>query len=186
VVLAVAVLVVSSLSSVSLLAGAAGAAGARVPPLPVARRGADGVCVVAGGTGATPVARPGRPPATVPARPTGVVADWLPGLDDRRCRAARTEAGVTSAASLAADIDAAPAVPAGAVYHCPMDDGTAVRLHFLGGRRRVTVTLRVGLSGCGLVTAAGAAARRPTASLRAALRSLAPAAWRSYLAAASG
>ncbi|MHB1774955.1 MAG: hypothetical protein ACYCU7_03035 [Acidimicrobiales bacterium] len=180
------VLVVSSLSSVSVLAGAAGVEGTRVPPLPVARRTAAGACIVAGGPDATPASRPGRPPATVPARPTGVVADWLPGLDDRRCRVARTEAGATSAASLAADVDAAPAVPAGAVYHCPMDDGTAVRLHFLGGRRRVTVTLRVGLSGCGLVTASGAAARRATPSLRAALRPLAPPAWRSYLAAASG
>lgn len=161
-------------------AGAAPTTTTTLPPLPATQRNSQGICTVKGGTEASSIA-PGSPPLTVSASTDGVVALWLPGLDWSQCQAAHGYGGPAAARALASAIDLAPVVKPGAVYHCPMDDGTAARLSFEGPHGGVTVVVDVELSGCRFVTAKGRAARMWTKRLRTALLLLAPTAWQVYL-----
>lgn len=155
-----------------LRAGSVGAVG----PLPAAHVNLAGVCRVAGVTGTTPGGRS----LHVPRRPWGVVATWLPGIDARSCRTARTEGGPGAAGSLAAAIDRARPVATGS-YSCPAGFGTAVELTFLRSDGQRAAEVYATLTGCAWLSANGDASRWLVAGVRDALRPLAPPAWRDQI-----
>jgi hypothetical protein len=163
---------------------AAGPTGASVPaPTAQVRQlaasgGGGKVCTVSGTGASTPdVVRHPPSPLEVAARPSGVTADWLPGLNATAgdCTVVVVGAGPGTAGRLASAIDHAPAV-AGSVYFCPMDDGTAVRLAFAYAHRPTEV-VSVALRGCRFMTGPGAGRRWLASAVVDVLRPLAPAAW---------
>ena len=145
------------------------------------------VCTVAGGpgTGSGSASGSSRTYPTVGADPSAVEAIWIPGLNDRTCRAQAVRGGPAIAAALATDIDHAPEAPRARKIMCPLDDGTAVRLYFTpkGAHKGAGALQRVDadLSGCSFIDAPGTGARSSTAPFRRDLATLAPAHWRSYV-----
>jgi hypothetical protein len=108
---------------------------------------------------------------------TGVVAVWVPGLNQRPCRAVITRVTKESAGLLAADILSAPKVPPGR-FSCPMDDGTHVRLYFTYSGAAEPERVDVALTGCTDISAPDRAARRVTGQLARDLAPFAPMPWR--------
>jgi hypothetical protein len=120
------------------------------------------------------------PSRTVPARPTGVTVQWLPGMNQRPCRTVVGHYDAELAGRLAADLRHAPRFPRG-IFSCPMDDASAVSLSFIpaaGGPARVIV----GLRGCAVLRPAVGPPLRMTAALHRDLGSVAPSPWRALLA----
>jgi hypothetical protein len=136
----------------------------------------NGVCVVVGGvatgTGGTPV--------TVPLHPSGVETVWLPGLNDKVCKAVLVKGSAAVASDLARDIDAAPVVANGDEYMCPNDDGAAARLYFTYGGHHPAQRVDAQLSGCRWITAPDNGTRTSTTQFNQDLSTLAPSAWRRY------
>ncbi len=115
------------------------------------------------------------------ALPSGVTAEWLPGLNQRPCRAALTHSGAAVARRLATLIDESKVVPPGAVFSCPLDDDSEVRLFFsyVGGGVR---TIWVPLTGCAFLGDTSSRDLRMAApTLLTTLRSIGPLPWRSQL-----
>ncbi len=108
--------------------------------------------------------------------PSGVAIVWVPGLDQRPCRAELVRAGPPIARGLVAAIDTAPAIPPGTTA-CPAADDTEADLYFLYPGRPAEQS-QVGLSGCESVGAPGRAPGQLSDDLVAALLPLAPGPWR--------
>jgi hypothetical protein len=143
-----------------------------------------GVCSVDGGSSAVgPSIGVGAAPPTVSSHPSGVTVIWLPGLNDKTCRAVLVKGGARRAGALARAIDAARFTPHAATIMCPMDDGTVARLYFSFSHRRPTQRIDADLSGCSWITAPGRGARASSSQFRSAMTALAPPAWRPYVAA---
>jgi hypothetical protein len=126
----------------------------------------------------TPTRRHGL--VTVDKDPNGVTAVWLPGLNQRPCRAQRTSDPASTARRLAHDIRSAPKFPSGDIA-CPADDGSAVGLYFSVNGDEQPEYVRVALRGCAPVDAPGRSARRSTDALRTDLGNIAPTPWASAL-----
>lgn len=114
---------------------------------------------------------------SVGGRPTGVIAVWLPGLNQRPCRAALTRGNADVARRLAKDIRAAPKWPSGN-FNCPNDDGAGARLYFQRSGSTLADLADIQLSGCRGVDAPGRSARWMTDRLFHDLASIEPAPWR--------
>ncbi|MGI5229486.1 hypothetical protein [Actinoallomurus sp. CA-142502] len=114
---------------------------------------------------------------SVGSRPTGVVAVWFPGMNQRPCRAALTRGNAVLARRLAKDIRAAPKWPSG-TFNCPSDDGAGARLYFQRSGSTLADLADVQLSGCKGVDAPGRSARWMTDRLLRDLSSIEPAPWR--------
>ena len=111
--------------------------------------------------------------------PSGVVFVWVPGLNQRPCRADLVRGGPRIARGLAAAIDTAPEVTPGSSA-CGAADAAEADLYFLYPGRPAEQS-RVRLSGCESVDAPGRAPRQLSDDLAAALRPLAPGPWRTRL-----
>lgn len=117
---------------------------------------------------------------SVDAHPTGVIAVWLPGMNQHPCRAALTRGNADLARQLATDIRTAPKWPSG-IYHCPMDDATGARLYFEQSKTTKAELVDVGLAGCRGIGAPGRSERQMTDQLSHDLALIAPAPWRTRL-----
>jgi hypothetical protein len=163
----------------SLLGGGAGSP-VRVTPPSVApsasARTPVGACTV--GRGAGHKRNSGL--VSVDTHPTGVVAVWLPGMNQHPCRAALTRGNADLARQLAADIRRAPKWPSG-TYNCPMDDATGARLYFEQSGTTKAELVDVSLAGCSGIGAPGRSRRQLTDRLPHNLASIAPAPWRTRL-----
>ncbi len=175
---AVTMVMVLATVSAPALAAAHGATGPS--SLVPATHLSGAVCVVSGNSATS--AHTGTTPFSVPAHPDGVDVVWLPGLDDKSCKAVLTRGTVHVASALASDINGAPVVPAGRLVNCPMDDGTSARLYFTY-RHGATERVDADLSGCSYMTVPGHAGRSSSAPFRRDLTTLAPSAWRAYVSA---
>jgi hypothetical protein len=122
-----------------------------------------------------------KTPPTVSAHPVGVTVIWLPGLNSKTCKAAMTRGNAHIASALASDIDHASVVPNSTTIVCPADDGTSARLYFTYSRGAMQ-RIDADLSGCAWITAPGDASRRSNAQFRKNMATLAPSAWRGYVA----
>jgi hypothetical protein len=139
-------------------------------------------CVVSG-TSAIP-SHPGTTPPTVSSHPSGVEIVWLPGLYGMACQAVLTRGNAHIASDLGSDIDHAPVVVARGPISCNVqDDRTSVRLYFTYARRS-TQRIDDYLSECGSITdsGGGGTSRSPTNQFLRDMTTLAPAAWRVYVA----
>lgn len=121
---------------------------------------------------------PDRGVMGVDPHPVGAVAEWLPGLTQRPCRAQLTRVGQPMARRLAAAVIVGQPIKVGAAYSCPFDDLTAVEL-FFQYPGRVVETVSVDLSGCGWINAPARTSRFVPATLRTELDTIAPAPWQS-------
>jgi hypothetical protein len=124
---------------------------------------------------------PGAMSPSVLAHPSAVAVVWLPGLNSKSCNAVLTRGNGHSASALASDIDGARVVPSADTYTCPDDDGTGARFYFMyahGATQRIDADL----SGCSWITAPGDGTRASTPKFREDMSTLAPLAWRGYLA----
>jgi hypothetical protein len=137
----------------------------------------NGVCGVTGTTPSTV----GTAAPSVSSRPTGVSVVWLPGLNDKSCKAVLVKGRSGIATALARDIDIARIIPHAGTYSCPVDDGTAARLYFTYGRHRAVQRVDADLSGCAWITAPGRGARASSSRFRRDMTTLAPSAWRPYI-----
>lgn len=108
--------------------------------------------------------------------PSGVVIVWVPGLNQRPCRAQLIHDGARIARGLVAAIDTAPVIPPGSSA-CPAADGAGADLYFTYPGR-AGEQAQVELSGCEGVGAPGRAPRQLSDDLVAALLPLAPGPWR--------
>lgn len=120
---------------------------------------------------------PDRGVVNVDPRPLAGVAEWLPGFNQRPCRAQLTHLGQTTARRLAAAVDGGQAIDVGAAYNCAAGDYSRVIL-FFRFPGRVVETVTVELNGCGWITAPGRTARFAPAAMRTELATLAPPPWR--------
>lgn len=159
---------------------AVGAPVAAVAPTRAPAAVGPGGCVLQGAAPATATA--GQSLVGVDRSPSGVIIVWVPGLNQRPCRAQLGRDGSRIARGLAAAVDTAPAVPPGSSA-CPAADGAGADLYFLYPGRPGEQA-QVSLSGCEDVGAPGRAPRQLSDDLVAALRPLAPGPWRIRLASA--
>ena len=137
------------------------------------------VCVVSGDNSSS--SPPGTTSPSVLVHPSAVAVVWLPGLNSGACKAVLTRGNAHIASILASDIDEARVVPNADTYMCPDDDGTGARLYFTyaqGATRRIDADL----SGCSWITDRGDGTRASTPKFREDMSTLAPLAWRAYLA----
>jgi hypothetical protein len=141
-----------------------------------------GVCEVSGGT----MTAPGFVPPSASPHPSAVDVVWLPGLNDRTCRAVLVKGGGRIASLLAQDIDSARFVPNDAGYSCPIEDGASARMYFSYGHRRVPQRIDALFGGCGWITAPDKGTRESTSKFQKDLVTLAPVNWRRYLTPTSG
>jgi hypothetical protein len=124
----------------------------------------------------------GKSPPSVSAHPSAVEIVWIPGLNDKRCQSVLTRGGAHVAAALASTVNHAPVIPKGALYACPADDGTSVRIYFSFGDDRPAQRIDADLTGCSWISAPGEGRRSSTSRFRNALDQRAPSAWRRYFA----
>lgn len=113
---------------------------------------------------------------TVDPDPVGATLLWLPGASSTACTAQLTTLDVSTAAALARDIPAAPAVAPGR-YNCPADDNAAVAVYLRYAHRPDAEVVNIALSGCAFLDAPGRTARAQTAAIRRDLRAVAPPDW---------
>jgi len=114
---------------------------------------------------------------TVDPRPAGAIAEWLPALDQRPCRAQLTRLGQAVARRLAAAVDTGEPIQVGAAYACPFESGARVELFFQFAHR-VVETVSVDLSGCRWIDAPARASRFTPPAMQLELDTLAPPGWR--------
>ncbi|WP_329259970.1 hypothetical protein OG417_23565 [Actinoallomurus sp. NBC_01490] len=114
---------------------------------------------------------------SVGSHPSGVVAVWFPGMNQRPCRAALTRGNAEVARRLAKDIRAAPKWPSGA-FNCPSDDRRGARLYFQRSGSALADLVDLRLSGCRGIDAPGRSPRWMTERLFRDLSSIEPAPWR--------
>ncbi|MEV0407643.1 hypothetical protein [Actinoallomurus sp. NPDC050550] len=163
----------------SLLGGGAGDPVRATPPS-VAPFASTGTPVGACSAGYEADHERSRGLVSVDARPIGVVAVWLPGMNQRPCRAALTRGNADFARRLATDIRTAPKWPSGA-YNCPMDDASGASLYFEQSGTAKAELVDVHLAGCRGIGAPGRSSRELTDRLSHDLASIAPAPWRTGL-----
>ena len=132
----------------------------------------SGDCVLWGGSAS-------GPQITVDSSPSGVIALWLPGLDEP-CTQALTRGNGQVAGALAADIQGAP-TPAPGSHSCPADTGAGVRLYFRFGPHRPAERADIRLTGCEGISGPHRTGRSSTPGLRRDLTLIAPSAWVRYL-----
>jgi hypothetical protein len=170
------------LSTVAIGAVVAGAgAGVVSSSLVPATHLRGAVCVVSGNSFIVPSPPSVTTPPTVSPHPSGADVVWLPGLNSKTCKAVLTRGSSHIASDLARDIDHAPVdLNSGGIF-CPSDDGTSARLYFRYAHD-TTQRINAELSGCSWITAPGDASRSSTAQFRKDMTTLAPSAWRSYIA----
>lgn len=141
-------------------------------PAPTASLADNGACFAK-----TPMAQGQQPVpnnlVTVDAHPEGVIAFWIPGLNQRPCRVESGTFSASVAERLAEDINKSALFPRGAV-NCPNDDGSAVELYFEYGSAHPSEYAHVGLAGCTSIEAPGRTSRVASADLLSALRDIAP------------
>jgi hypothetical protein len=114
----------------------------------------------------------------VDADPSGAVALWLPGWNDRPCRSVTTRLDATHARALAAAVRSAKPFKPG-ISNCGADEEASVTVFLTyPGKARAEV-VHLALGGCGGVTAPGRDARILPESGYIALRP-APVPWRKY------
>jgi hypothetical protein len=143
-----------------------------------ASRLVNGVCVVSG----APSVVAGKAALVVARHPTGATILWLPGLNSKACAIATTHLGAAPAAALARAITRAPTISNGAVFHCPADDGTRASVTFTYAHHRSAPHLVVDLAGCRSIGQSGKEQKSLTTGVSHALASVAPCAWKSYVA----
>ena len=132
----------------------------------------NGVC---GSIGRPPVAGADAEPVGIRGDPDSAVAVWMPGLNDRPCRAQRTVVRRAAARRLADGVLTSPT--ASGISSCPDDDGSRVQLWFrTGGESDQSVV--VDLRGCNSVWAAGRRSRRASQDLMHDLLAVATQPWR--------
>jgi hypothetical protein len=148
------------------------------PTAPPKSQIANGSCLVNGRTAPSY----GSAAPMVTPHPTSVTVVWTPGLDDRACKAAITKGQGPAASDLAQDIDSARFVPDGIGYSCPFDDYTSAQLYFQYGGRATVERIGVQLGGCSWISSPGSGTRESSSQFRSDLTTLAPSAWRPYLA----
>ena len=153
--------------------GAASASGCTAPDL------REGDCERSLPTTASlPAANGDAEPVVIHGDPASAVALWLPGMNDRPCRARRTVIGRAAAQRLAADVRRSPT--ASGVSNCPNDDATGVQIWFqFDGQEDQSIV--VGLRGCTSVWAADRRPRRASVELLRDLADVAPQPWRKGL-----
>jgi len=166
-------------------AGAAPAAAAHgrpvfrtAPTSPPATSWRHHACSVSGGNPPASGDNRGHGLVWVRRHATGVVMVWLPGLDDRHCRAKETTGSRRSADWLAGTIRHAKRVPRG-VFECPLSDGTQVRVYFTFAHGRDEYA-DVPLSGCRFVNAPHRLGRFESNAMDKVLRAAAPRRWKRY------
>jgi hypothetical protein len=120
-------------------------------------------------------------PPTVPLHPSRVSIVWLPGLNDKIDNSVVTHGNSRIASELARDVNSAPFVPDAGGIMCPLDDGTNARLYFMYPHRRMR-QINADLSGCSFITEPGYGSRSSTIRFRQDMTTLAPKAWRAYIA----
>jgi hypothetical protein len=147
-----------------------------VAPSAVRRTGNGSPCIV---RRASSDVRP-RGLVGVDPHPAGVIAVWLPGMNEHPCRAALTRGNSELARRLAKDIAKAPKWPSGA-YNCPSDDGTRAELYFQQPEHAEAELVDVDLAGCKGLDAPGRVARQMTEEFSHDLASIAPVPWRNGL-----
>lgn len=138
------------LTALIALAGAAGCGtaqtAARVPIAPEPHvwptaYPTGGVCAIA-----APVAT-AKDPTQLPTNAESADLLWYPGLNAHPCHDYRTHLGAAQADQLLMGIKGASRPQPGAVYHCPMDDGSFVEVWFI--TTKGDASIRIGLRGCG-------------------------------------
>jgi len=120
---------------------------------------------------------PDQGAVAVDPRPAGAIAEWLPSLDQRPCRAQLTRLGQAVARRLAAAVDTGEPIQVGAAYACPFESGARVELFFQFAHR-VVETVSVDLSGCRWIDAPARVSRFTPPDMQLELDTLAPPGWR--------
>lgn len=116
---------------------------------------------------------PDRGVLSVDLNPVGALAEWLPGMNQRPCRAQLTQLGQTAARHLAAAVNTGQAIKVGAAYSCPAGDLSSVTLFFRYPGPMVEM-VSVELNGCGWITAPGRISRFTPPAMQTELGTLAP------------
>lgn len=143
-----------------------------VPTRAPARAGGGG-CSVGQGASDTSTAAHGL--VDVDPSPTGVVVLWIPGANQRPCRAELTRGGPGVARALAAAVDTSPAIPSGPSA-CGADDSSGADLYFQYPDAPGEL-VSVGLTGCPEIDAPGRMGRQLSDEVAVALKPLAPSPW---------
>jgi hypothetical protein len=112
--------------------------------------------------------------------PVGVIVVWLPGMNQRPCRAALTRGNADLARRLAKDVATAPKWPSG-TFSCPADDDSSAQLYFEQSKIAQAELVEVRLAGCKGIDAPGRSARQMTDRFSRDLALIAPAPWRAGL-----
>lgn len=116
-----------------------------------------------------------RLPSSLGLDPTQVVAQWLPGMNQRPCRIVTRRYSAAVARRLAKGINQSRKLPR--FLSCPFNDGSAVLLTF-AYHEDANLLVRVGLRGCNPASGLAGPQRRASQGV---LRTLVPAApqpWR--------
>lgn len=114
----------------------------------------------------------------VDAHPSGAVALWLPGFNDRPCGSVLIRLDATHARALAAAVRSVKPFTPG-VSNCGADEGASVTIFVTYAGKAKAEVVHLGLGGCGGVTAPGRDSRMLPEGGYLALRP-APAPWNKY------
>jgi hypothetical protein len=108
----------------------------------------------------------GNTPPSASTHPTGAEVVWIPVLNDKACKPVLVRGTARIASALARDIDHAPMIPPHAVYCCPMDGGSGVRMYSTYRHHRAAQRIDASLTGCAWISGPGNGPRSETTEFR--------------------